>query len=257
MGYEHSLQRYRDWYAKLLRLYPKSYHDRFGESMEQTFNDLCRERAEGERGLLGRALWLFVETSGGIVRENMASATSQNRNIIRIALGTALILLVPLVAMQFSDEVDWSPFDFIVAGALLFGSGFTYELIARRARNLTYRIAIGVAVLAALLLVWVNLAVGIVGSEDNPVNVLYMGVLAVGIIGATAARLAPRGMANTLFAMAAAQVLIGAIAIAFGWGAPEDNAWQIVGVSGFFVTLFVVPALLFRHAAREQSRGSE
>lgn len=244
MGYEHSLQRYRDWYAKLLRLYPKSYHNRFGESMEQTFNDLCRERAEGERGLLGRALC-------------MASATSQNRNIIRIALGTALILLVPLVAMQFSDEVDWSPFDFIVAGALLFGSGFTYELIARRARNLTYRIAIGVAVLAALLLVWVNLAVGIVGSEDNPVNVLYMGVLAVGIIGATAARLAPRGMANTLFAMAAAQVLIGAIAIAFGWGAPEDNAWQIVGVSGFFVTLFVVPALLFRHAAREQSRGSE
>ena len=94
----------------------------------------------------------------------------KNKNIIRIALVTAFILLMPLVAMQFSAEVDWNLFDFVVAGTLLFGSGLTYELIASKAGNTAYRAAVGVAVAAALLLVWINLAVGIIGSEDNPVN---------------------------------------------------------------------------------------
>src|SRR5687767_4817170 len=62
--------RYRNCYAKLLRLYPKSYRERFGEAMEQTFNDLCRERVEAERGLFRFALWTFFETSAAIIREN-------------------------------------------------------------------------------------------------------------------------------------------------------------------------------------------
>ena len=126
----------------------------------------------------------------------------KNKNIIRIALVTAFILLVPLVAMQFSDGVNWSLFDFVVAGTLLFGSGLTYELIARKAGNTAYRAAVGVAVAAALLLVWINLAVGIIGSEDNPVNLLYFWVLFIGIIGATIARLRPRGMALAMFVTA-------------------------------------------------------
>src|SRR6185503_21005307 len=67
---EPSLQRYRKWYAKLLRLYPRQYRERFGEAMEQTFNDLYRERIKAERGLLTFVLWIFLETSAGIIREN-------------------------------------------------------------------------------------------------------------------------------------------------------------------------------------------
>ena len=100
MAHEHSVRRYRSWYAILLRLYPKPYHERFGEPMEQTFNDLLRERAEEERRLLGCALWMFVETAAGIMRENMAFIIMRHKNTIRIALATAFILLLPLLAMQ-------------------------------------------------------------------------------------------------------------------------------------------------------------
>src|SRR5512139_3937877 len=111
------------------------------------------------------------------------------KNIIRIAMATVLILLVPLAAMQFTDEVDWSLFDFIFAGGLLFGTGLAFVLIARRVNLPTYRAAVGVAVAAGLILIWVNGAVGIIGSENNPANLLYAGVLAVGLVGAVVARL--------------------------------------------------------------------
>jgi hypothetical protein len=76
MAHEHAIARYRRWYRELLRLHPKPYQERFGESMEQTFNDLCRERAETGDRLFGFVLWLFAETFAGIVRENV-------RNIVR------------------------------------------------------------------------------------------------------------------------------------------------------------------------------
>jgi len=84
----------------------------------------------------------------------------------RVALAVAFILLLPLLAMQFTDEVVWDLTDFAVAGALLLGAGFTYELVARKAGNIAYRAAVGVAVTAALMLVWMNLAVGLIGSDS-------------------------------------------------------------------------------------------
>ena len=145
----------------------------------------------------------------------------QNKNIIRIALVTAFILLLPLLAMQFTDEVVWDLADFAVAGVLLFGAGLTYELVARKGGTIAYRAAVGVAVAAALLLVWMNLAVGLIGTEDNPANLMYVGVLAVGIIGAVIARFQPHGMARALFATALAQMLVPVIALIAGMGAPR------------------------------------
>ena len=70
--------------------------------------------------------------------------------------------------------------------------------------NATYKLAVGVALLAAFLLVWLSLGVGIIGSDGDPANLMYFGVLAVGIIGAFLARFRAAGMARSLFAMAIA-----------------------------------------------------
>ena len=170
-----------------------------------------------------------------------------------VALATAFILLLPLLAMQFTDEVVWDLTDFAVAGALLFGAGLTYELVARKADNIEYRAAVGLAVVAAFILIWVNLAVGLIGSEDNPANLMYVGVLAVGIIGAIIARLQSHGMARALFATALTQALVAVIALITGMHqAPYTSLDAFLGGNGFFVALFVLSALLFRKAAREQ-----
>ena len=255
MAHEHSTGRYRRLYARLLCLYSKPYYERFGEGMEQTFNDLLRERAEEERGLFGFVLWLFVETSAGIIRENITFIIMHNRNIIRIALATGFILLLPLLAMQFTDEVVWDLFDFAVAGALLFGAGLTYELVARRAGNIAYRAAVGLAVAGGLFLVWANLAVGLIGNEENPANLMYGGVLAVGIIGALIARLQPHGMARVLFATALAQALVTVIALIAGMDQYSGSSVSgMVRINLFFVALWAGSALLFRRAMAAGSK---
>ena len=76
----------------------------------------------------------------------------------------------------------------------------TFELTARMTGNTPYRAAAGVTVAAAFILVWINLAVGLNGSEDDPANLMNGGVLAVAIIGAVIAPFRPRGMARTLAA---------------------------------------------------------
>ena len=253
MASEHSIRRYRHWCAKLLRLYSKPYYERFGEGMEQTFNDLLRERAEEEKGLFGCGLWMFVDTSAEIVRENMTLVIMQNKNVVRIALSTAFILLLPLVAMQFTEEVNWDLFDFAFMGALLFGTGLAYELVARKGGTAAYRAAVGVALATAFLLVWVNGAVGIIGNEGNPANVMYFGVIAIGIIGALIVRFQPQGMARALFVTALAQMLVPVIALII-WQ-PQVTSWGAAGVGGvfvlnaFFVALWVISALLFQKAA--------
>jgi hypothetical protein len=164
----------------------------------------------------------------------------------------ALVLLLPLVAMRFTDAVVWDGTDFAVAGAMLLSACGAYELAARTG-NRAYQAAVALAAVAALILVWMNFAVGVIGSEDDPANLMYGGVLAVGLLGAVIARFRPRGMAYALCATALAQALAGAVALVAGWGAAGAN-WPgvVVVLTGFFTALWLVSASLFRKAAREQ-----
>ena len=272
MADEHAIARYRRWYRRLLRFYSRPHRERFAESMEQTFNDLCRERAEVGEGLFGFVLWVFVETSTEIIRENVRFIVMQSitRRLIVWAAIVAIILLVPFLAMRFHwqvpdpgspvlEEVNWDLFDFVFAGTLLFGSAVTYELIARKGGTTAYRAAVGIACAAGLVLVWINAAVGIIGSEDNPANLLYFGVLAVGFIGAFIARFQPRPMARALFATALAQALVPVIALIIWRPDFSPGVVAVFILNAFFVALWVASALLFRHAGDPgpEIRGEE
>lgn len=249
--------RYRALYARLLRLYPEPYRTHFGEGMEQTFNDLCRETQKSGGVLFAMAFWVFAETIAGILRERRAIMFKQNKRLIGIVFAIVVLLSIPLVAMQFTDEVDWSVGDFVVMGFLLFGTGLTYEYAARKAGNTAYRAAVGVALVTAFLLTWINLAVGIIGSEDNPANAFYVLVPFIGIIGAGIARFRPLGMSRALFVTAAAQALVPIIALII-WSprVTADEGPGIVGVfvlNTIFVGLFILSGFLFRYAGEAHS----
>ena len=88
----------------------------------------------------------------------------QNKRIIGIVLAVALLLLIPLIAMQFTDEVNWTPGDFVVAAVLLLGTGLTGELVMRKVKNKDFQIAIIAVIVVGLVLIWAELAVGIFGT---------------------------------------------------------------------------------------------
>ena len=141
----------------------------------------------------------------------------------------------------------WTVGDFVFGGVVLFGAAAIYELVARRLGKIAYRAAVGLAVATALLLVWINAAVGIIG--DGPVNLMYFGVLVIGMIGAITARLEPRGMARTLFGMALAQMLVPVLALVI-WNPPfNPGVVPVFCLNAVFAALFVGSGLLFRRAA--------
>jgi hypothetical protein len=126
---------------------------------------------------------------------------------------------------------------------------------AMKTGNTAYRSAVGVALAAALILIWLSLGVGVIGADGDPANLMYFAVLAVGIVGALIARFRPQGMARALVATALAQALVAVIALILGLGAPWSPPAEIIILNGFFVALFAGSAWLFRRAARAHARA--
>lgn len=153
--------------------------------------------------------------------------------------------------MQLTSEVDWDETDFIVMAILIFSTGFSYKLVTMKSENFIYKGAVGLALFTGFFLIWANLAVGIIGSEDNPINLLYFGVIFIGIIAAFMARFRSKGMTLAMCAMAIAHALVAAIAlIGDFYQSPPSTVFHIIGINVFFITLFMISAFLFRYAAR-------
>ena len=89
---------------------------------------------------------------------------AQNKRLFGILLTVAFILSIPLVAMQFTKEVDWSLSDFVIMGILLTDTGLMVELVIRKIRKPENRFILIVVILALLFLIWAELAVGIFGT---------------------------------------------------------------------------------------------
>jgi hypothetical protein len=244
MATDLAVRRYRTWYAVLLRLYPRPFHEQFGEGMAQTFCDLCRERSNAERGLVGFALRIFFETFVGSIRENTTRMTQMSNTILRVALAALGLLMVPLVASRVVEGWNWSPGSFVFVYVLFFGTGLAYALIARRMGAWAYKAGVGLALVAGFALAWSNMVQ--VADSENPANLAYYSVLAVGGVGAWLARLEARGLAITLFAMAATLALI---AVMLPSGAPPNLARNMAIGHGVYVALFTASGLLFRRAS--------
>lgn len=160
----------------------------------------------------------------------------------------AALLLTPLVAMRFTNDVNWTAAAFIFAGIVLGGAGLGVEAALRFSRDVAYRSAAALALLAAVLLIWINAAVGIIGDENNPLNLLYGGVLAVALAGGLAVRFRPRGMARAMTATAVAQALVAIVAVIANGSAPPGPLGEMV-LNGFFVALWAAAAALFARTA--------
>lgn len=158
-----------------------------------------------------------------------------------------LLLLAPLVAMRFTDEVVWTLGDFVFAAVLLYGPLALYEWTARTTGNVAYRAGVAVALVGAFLVVWIAAAVGITDSDADG---FYALALLAGIVWAAGVRFRPAGMAHAMLATALGVVLAGAITLAAGMAAPTAPPFEVLGLTGFFATLFVASALLFRTAAQ-------
>lgn len=169
----------------------------------------------------------------------------------RLALwGSALLaLLLPWLAMQVGSTVSWTGFDFLVFGLMLAIACGGVELAVRLSRHSPdrgrYRLAAILTLGGGFLMVWANLAVGIIGSENNPQNQLFFGVLAIGLIGALITRFSAQGLAHTLRAMAAVQLIIGLSAWALGWA-------FLPAFTLFYVGLWLTAAHLFSKVASQQ-----
>lgn len=166
----------------------------------------------------------------------------------RIAIwgGAAALMLAPAVATQVTDEVAWDSADFILVGLLLAAGCTIWELAVRKSGSVAYAAGVGVAVGAAFLLLLVNGAVGFLGSEDNPVNLVFLTVPAVALGGAIVARFRAGDMARALAVTAGAQVAAGALGLALF----PDLRGFLVGTA-MFVPLWLLSAWLFGKAGAE------
>ena len=179
------------------------------------------------------------------MRESGTRRPRGGRNWARIVGwgAAAALLLLPLVAMQFTSEVDWTAGDFLFAGLLIGGVGLAVEMAVRISRSGWYRSGAALGLAAGFFLIWANAAVGYIGDEDNAYNLLFFAVVGVALVGALIARFRAEGMALAMLAAGLVQAAVGL------GGAAADPVTAPITFA--FVAMWLGSAALFRNAARE------
>ncbi|NII10167.1 hypothetical protein [Oleiagrimonas sp. C23AA] len=167
--------------------------------------------------------------------------------LLRLACLTAAALLAVRLAMTLTDQVRWELLDFVVAGALLFGVGAVFIGLTRGRPYARYRVAVAVALLSTLALVWGNLAVGVVGAPERPWNLVYDALVLLMAIGALAARGHARAMVSLMAGAALAMAALAAVSLLSA--ELREPVRTVLLIHGLFAALFVLSAGLFHRAA--------
>jgi hypothetical protein len=161
-----------------------------------------------------------------------------------------LLLLVPLAARW-----PWTLFDFVFMGVLFAGCGLALELAVRASASAAYRLGAAVAVATSFLLVWINGAVGIFGDEETPANLMFLGVVAVAVLGSVLARFRAAGQARAMAVAAAAQALAASVGLVAGLASPGPHGVREAVLAAGFALPWLVSAGLFGRAAEDQARA--
>jgi hypothetical protein len=161
--------------------------------------------------------------------------------------GAAALLLAPAVAMRLTDEMAWDPADFILVGIMLAAACGAWELAMRKSRSWAYSAGAVVAVGTAFLLFLVNGAVGFIGNENDPVNLVFFGVLTLAFGGAIIVHFRPEGMARAMAVTAGAQVAAAVLGVMM---VPDVRGF-LLGTA-MFVPLWLLSSWLFALAARAE-----
>lgn len=166
--------------------------------------------------------------------------------------GAAALILAPAVATRLTGEMAWDPADFILAAIILAAACGAWELAMLKTKNRAYSAGAGVAAGAAFLLFLVNGAVGLIGNEDDPVNLLFFGVLTLAFGGAVIVRFRAEGLARTMAVTAGAQIVAAGLALLM---VPDVQGF-LLGTA-MFVPIWLLSSWLFARAAREEAKARE
>jgi hypothetical protein len=175
---------------------------------------------------------------------------SRTTRTLRIAGWSAavLLLMAPAMAMMVGAEgVNWTASDFIFAGIIFAVVGGLFELAARATANVAYRAAVFFAVACAFLQLWISLAVGIIGNEDNPANWTYFAVILIAMSASAVAAGRAKAMARAMYVTMAMQLLFFALHMIDG------HMTAVIDL--FFSSLWLLSARLFARAADEGVAG--
>jgi hypothetical protein len=186
-----------------------------------------------------------------MANENLVGRTRRGNGWRIAGWGTAVALvLMPLVAMQFTSEVNWTLSDFVFAIIMLGSVGLGLELAVRKG-NRAYTMAAALALLVSFLSFWFTGAVGIIGNESEDSNLLFLGVVLVALAGSMVALFRAQRMAVAMCVAAAAQAAVPVIASIIG-DSNMSAIWapEVIVLTIVFTAMWLASARLFRAAAR-------
>lgn len=173
----------------------------------------------------------------------------KTRDYLIVALAPLAVLLIPLVGNLTVAGWNWTWHDFVFGWVVIATATFVFRLIAtRKFANFAYKAGAALAVLAGFLVFWITAAVQIIGDE-NPANVLYLGVILTGLVGTGLARFRPADLAKAAFATAAATFVVPIVGLILRPSDFSPGIPQVFLLNGCFVAMFAGSGLLFRHAA--------
>ncbi|HEY0865075.1 MAG TPA: hypothetical protein VGD97_13295 [Lacunisphaera sp.] len=173
----------------------------------------------------------------------------KTKDYLIVALLPLALLLIPFTGNLTVEGWHWTWSDFVFAWVVFSVTTFLFRfLVTRPMANLAYKAGVALALLTGFLVFWITAAVQIIGDE-NPANILYLGVILTGLGGVALARFRPAGMAKAAFATAAVTFVVPIVGLILKPSDFSPGIPQVFLLNGGFVLMFAVSGVLFRYAA--------